>query len=222
MVQSKGWDWENANQSAWLKPTEDSYYLSQVWKEKGYSKLLDLGTGLGRHAVHFAKNGFDVSAVDISDYGIRHLISWAENEKLPIKAVTGDMLHLPSPDKEFDCVFAYHVVSHSVTPGEQMIISEIERVLKRDGEIFLSFCSKESIDFQEAQGDRIDGNTVIYQKEPEVGVPHFYADLADIIKLLHNFSITKVRHTEYCSLDLHNRHKRMYYYVNAVYSPIGR
>ena len=57
MVQSKGWDWENANQSAWLKPTEDSYYLWQVWKEKGYSKLLDLGTGLGRHAVHFAKNG---------------------------------------------------------------------------------------------------------------------------------------------------------------------
>lgn len=47
MVQSKGWDWENANQSAWLNPTEDSYYLSQVWKEKGYSKLLDLGTGLG-------------------------------------------------------------------------------------------------------------------------------------------------------------------------------
>ena len=42
MVQSKGWDWENANQSAWLKPTEDSYYLSQVWKEKGYSKLLEL------------------------------------------------------------------------------------------------------------------------------------------------------------------------------------
>ena len=31
-----------SNQSAWLKPTEDSYYLSQVWKEKGYSKLLDL------------------------------------------------------------------------------------------------------------------------------------------------------------------------------------
>lgn len=103
-----------------------------------------------------------------------------------------------------------------------MIISEIERVLKRDGEIFLSFCSKESMDFQEAQADRIDGNTVIYQKEPEVGVPHFYADLADIIKLLHNFSITKVRHTEYCSLDLHNRHKRMYYYVNAVYSPAGQ
>ena len=46
MVQSKGWDWENANQSAWLKPTEDSYYLSQVWKEKGYSKLLDLGIDL--------------------------------------------------------------------------------------------------------------------------------------------------------------------------------
>ncbi len=42
-------------QSAWLKPQEDSYYLSQVWKEKGYSKLLNLGTGLGHHAGSFCK-----------------------------------------------------------------------------------------------------------------------------------------------------------------------
>ena len=28
MVDSKGWEWEKANQSPWLKPTDDVYYLA--------------------------------------------------------------------------------------------------------------------------------------------------------------------------------------------------
>ncbi len=219
MIQSKGWDWENAEQAAWLKPTEDSYYLSHIWREKGYKQLLDLGSGLGRHAIYFARKGFEVSAVDISGYGISHLLSWAEAENLPVKAVTGDMLHLPYPDNCFDCIFAYHVISHSDTQGVETIISEIERVLKRDGEIFLSFCSKESTDYLEKGAEKIDGNTVVCRKEPEAGVAHFYADTADIIRLLHNFTITKIRHTEYCPLDLQTKQIDKYYYVNAVFSP---
>lgn len=41
MVNSKGWDWENADKSPWLKPTEDCYYLANRWKEKGFSTILD-------------------------------------------------------------------------------------------------------------------------------------------------------------------------------------
>ena len=81
MVQSKGWDWENVidtEYSVHLHPTEYGYYLAHKWKEAGYQSILDLGTGLGRHAICFAQSGLKVSAMDISEYGIQHLKSCAK------------------------------------------------------------------------------------------------------------------------------------------------
>ena len=82
MVESKGWEWEKADQSPWLKPTDQVYYLAHKWTESGFKKILDLGSGLGRHSIFFAQQGFDVSALDISEYGIYHLKEWSKNENL--------------------------------------------------------------------------------------------------------------------------------------------
>jgi len=218
MEKSKGWDWEIADKSAWLEPTEDCYYLANKWKEKGYNHVLDLGAGLGRHAVFFAKQGFVVSAIDISEYGIEHLKTWAANERLNINADKGDILSLPYPDKTFDCIFAYHVMSHTDTTGLKKAVSEIERVLKVKGEIFLSFCSKESPEFTDEKIHKIDKNTIICQEEYEMGIPHIYVDLDDILNLLANFKIEKIRNTQYCRLNGDNDRTGRYYYVNAVLS----
>jgi len=42
MVDSKGWEWEKANQSPWLRPTDDVYYLANKWLELGFKNILDL------------------------------------------------------------------------------------------------------------------------------------------------------------------------------------
>ena len=220
MVQSKGWDWENVidtEYSVHLQPTEYGYYLAHKWKEAGYQSILDLGAGLGRHAICFAQSGLKVSAMDISEYGIQHLQSWAENERLDIDTRVGDMMSLPYPDQSFDCVFAYHVISHSDTTGIQKIIHEIERVLKPNGEVFLSFSSKETTDFIEAVRPKIDDNTMLWQDGPDVGAsPICYVDLSDIFQLLSRFKVYSVKHTEYCRLDATNKRRNMYYYVSAI------
>lgn len=155
--------------------------------------------------------------MDISDYGIQHLRSWAANENLNIDTCVGDMLSLPYKDKNFDCVFAYHVISHSDTAGVKKIIGEIERVLKPKGEVLLSFCSKETTVFMESLFPKLDENTLICQDEPEIGAPHFYVDLPGILDLLSDFDIKSVKHTEYCKLDIQKNHrKEMYYYVSAA------
>jgi SAM-dependent methyltransferase len=171
---------------------------------------------LGRHAICFAKHGLKVSAIDISDYGIQHLRTWAENEHLSIDTCIGDMLSLPYDDESFDCVFAYHVISHSDTAGVKKIIKQIERVLKPHGEVLLSFCSKDTTLFIESLFPKLDENTLICQDEPEIGAPHFYVDLPGILELMSNFNIELVKHTEFCNLDLQNNLKEKYYYVNAV------
>lgn len=219
MIKSKGWDWENVKKgeySAHLTPIEYTYYYANIWKDKGCKTVLDLGTGLGRHAICFAKHGLRVSAIDISEYGIKHLQSWAENENLKIDAKVGDMLDLPYEDNKFDCLFAYHVISHSDTMGIKKIIKEIERVLKPKGEVFLSFSSKETTDFIEAVRPKIDDNTLFWNDGTDIdGSPLFYANVPDILELLSNFDDIFIRHTEYCNLDINNKSKTKYYYVSA-------
>lgn len=215
MVESKGWDWEKANQSPWLKPTDDVYYLNNKWSELGFKKVLDLGAGLGRHSIFFAQQGFDVSALDISDYGVNYLKEWSKKENLDIDAKVGDMVSLPYKDNYFDCVFAYHSISHADTEGINKVISEIERVLKKGGEIYTSMCSKESWDFSKSGFPKIDENTVLNKEDgPENNVPHFYANREDILSIFHKFDIERIRHIDYCYLN-HENIDCKYYYING-------
>lgn len=215
MVDSKGWEWEKAKQSPWLKPTDDCYYLANKWSELGFKKILDLGAGLGRHSIYFAKQGFNVSAIDISEYAVNHIKAWSENEGLDIDVKYGDMISLPFGDNSFDCVFAYHAISHTDTAGTKKTISEIERVLKQGGEVLASMCSKESWEFAKAGFPKIDDSTVLNTLDgPDKDVPHFYADCDDILDLFHNFDIERVRHTDYCILN-NEKQDNKYYYINA-------
>lgn len=144
MTISKGWEWEKENNPIWLSPSEESYYLENRWKEAGFTNILDFGCGLGRHSILFAKNGFKVSSFDLSVEAVKHLEKWAERENLKIDTKVTDMLSLPYADNFFDCIFAFHVISHTDTEGMKIIISEIKRVLKSGGEIYLTLCSKDT------------------------------------------------------------------------------
>lgn len=110
---SKAWDWNKEGDTIWLKPSEESYYVVNDWREKGVKDILDFGCGLGRHSVFFAKQGFNVSAFDLSTEATTHLGEWAEREKLSVDIKNADMLNLPYKDNSFDGVFAYHVISHT-------------------------------------------------------------------------------------------------------------
>lgn len=191
-----------ASQSHWLKPSEDSVYFAHKWSNSGHRKVLDLGAGLGRHSILFAKQGLEVSALDISDYAMNHLNEWAKKENVSIHTTVGDMTELPYKDQSFDCVFVYHAISHSDTPGVKKIIGEIERVLRQGGELYTSMCSKESCEFRQSGFPKIDDNTLLHTEDgPEKNVPHFYADVDDILGLLHNFTIEKIRLVDYCYLN---------------------
>lgn len=153
---SKAWDWKKNENSIWFKPSEISYYLVNRWTELGYKDFLDFGCGLGRHSIHFAKHGFNVTSFDLSQDGVTHTTEWAKKENLKVTASTMDMLKLEYPKNSFDCIFAYHVISHTTSKGILKIIDEIKRVLKPSGEIYLTLCSKDTWAFKEAGFPKVD------------------------------------------------------------------
>lgn len=217
MTESKAWNWKEETGSIWLKPSEDSYYIAERWKEKGYKDVLDFGCGLGRHSVFFAKHGFNVSAFDLSEEGVNHLEQWAENECFNIDTTVADMLCLPYEDSSFDCIFAYHVISHTDTVGMIKIKSEISRILKPGGEIYFTLCSKDTWSFKNAGYPKIDENTVVKTAEgPEKGIPHFYVDLKDILSLFDDYEIDRIRHTDDCYFSGNEQNSKHYFILAGL------
>jgi len=223
MAISKAWNWKEKTSPIWLKPSEESYYVANRWKENGYKDVLDFGCGLGRHSIYFAKQGFNVFAFDLSQEGINHLDKWAKEESLTIQMTVADMLSLPYEENAFDCIFALHVISHTDTLGMKKILSEISRILKPNGEIYLTLCSKDTWSFKDAGYPKVDVNTVIKTEEgPEKGIPHFYVTLQDILKLFEDFEIERIRHTDDCYFEGREQNSKHYFILAKSKSPNER
>ena len=204
MVESKAWDWKNIQSESWLKPSEDSFYYAAKWCAEGRVRLLDLGCGMGRHPIFFDANGFKVTALDLSEYGVNHLREWQKKNGVDFRAVVGDMKKLPFADNAFDCIYSYHVLSHTDTEGIKLIMSEIHRVLRPGGEIFFDLCAKDAWQYTECIGDRIDDNTIRFTGGAEDGIPHFFADEAQMRELLSGFNINVLRHIDTLKTPLYS------------------
>lgn len=173
MVKSKAWNWDSLDVSWWEEPAAEVYPLLSRWKKERFNKFLDLGCGIGRHSVLFAQNGFKVDAFDLSEEGINSLDELAKNKKLPISLKVGDMLSLPYEDNKFDCLIASHVIYHSDDDGIKKVISEIKRVLKKNGEAFITFNSQRTDTYKDTDNKHISKNTIIINKGHEAGIPHY-------------------------------------------------
>jgi len=193
----KAWSWELSTDPVWEEAAEDLYYPAARWAAKGFRRVLDLGCGLGRNAILFAERGFEVAAVDLSPLAVAKTEEKAAARGLSLRTAVCDMAALPFPDGAFDCLFAYHVVSHTDSAGIGGILAEMGRVVRRGGELYATFCSKESPSFASGRHPRLDGNTILKTEGPEVEIPHYYSDEASLRKVLAaaGFRVEKLRHT---------------------------
>lgn len=73
------------------EPNNLSRRLVELLIGKNKGKLIDLGCGEGQDIIHFAKHGFDVVGLDISEPGLRKARSWAEQEGLKINTVQASL-----------------------------------------------------------------------------------------------------------------------------------
>ena len=199
MVDSKAWNWDvvkGDHERYWQEPAVESYYLIDRWLGQGKKDFLDLGCGLGRHTIQFAKAGFNTSGFDLSETSITKTREYAEKTGVAIDLKVGDMLELPYGDDSFDCVYCRNVISHTDTAGMRKIVSELKRILRENGECYLTLGSKQTWGFQQ-DWPMVDENTKIRVEDgPENGIPHFYADYDLILDLFKDFNIVKIFQVE--------------------------
>ena len=210
---SKPWDWTKVNnKKIWLEPDAQCYLYAAKWAKEGKKDILDLGCGLGRHSIYFAKSNFNVTATDLSKDAIEYLDKYKHEENLEINTVIADMLSLPFEDNSFDAVFAFHSISHTDSKGIKEILSEIRRVLRPDGAVFLTMCSKDTWSFTNAHPPYIlDNNTIIKESGLETGIPHFYVDEDDIKELFKDFMLVDIKYVSHRYFDNDWQDTKHYY-----------
>src|SRR5271169_140919 len=101
-ITTKAWDKRFKKEGKiFEEPHEDLPRIASLLKEQGAKRLLDLGSGTGRHVVYLAKRGFSVFGLDNSPAGIRIAKSCISSEGLKADLQVQDMTEIFPYRKEF-------------------------------------------------------------------------------------------------------------------------
>jgi SAM-dependent methyltransferase len=152
------------------EPYPRFYELVRTFKDYGYSAILDLGCGNGRHTVHLAKEGFDITDLDISPTGLRLTQEWLAGEGQHAPLILADMRSpLPIRDGAFDGLLSTQVIHHALLAEVRKSIGEIWRLLKPGG---LAFVTVAGCIHDDEEHVEIEPGTFIPQSGFEAGLPH--------------------------------------------------
>ncbi|MFC2136516.1 methyltransferase domain-containing protein [Bacteroidota bacterium] len=187
----KSWDpvWEKIFSSqSWGKypPEELVIFISRHYgKElnKKEIKILDLGCGTGAATWFIAREGYDAYGVDASETGIKIAKERLKSENLNATFTVQDFIDLDYPDNYFDCVVDVMALLANNLDNLQIIMKEINRVIKSDGRMFSMLFSDKCSFFESAREIKNRGFMHFFKKD-------------ELIKLFSNFKTINIETTD--------------------------
>ncbi len=108
-------------------------WISQIiLKHYPHAKVLDVGCGAGLLSNPLAKQGLDVTGIDLSENSLT--VAKMYDATKTVKYLHADAEKLPFENESFDVVCALDLLEHVENP--ETVILEAARVLKKDGLFF--------------------------------------------------------------------------------------
>ena len=171
--------------------SKEAVKADKLFKKYSLKIILDLGCGTGRNIRYFVKEGYTVSGCDCSNEAL-------ELSKLPgIKLCS--MSKLPYNNNSFDAVFCNHVIQHGLINQIKETISEIKRVTKDNGLIYLVTSSTKSS--KNRLGKEIEKNTRINVGGLDSKIPHHFFTIQELRNLFTECHIKRA-YQYYCQSEL--------------------
>jgi SAM-dependent methyltransferase len=163
------------------------------------ARVLDLGSGVGRHALALARGNFAVTALDAAPEGNAALRTTAKAEGLHVETVEGRMTALPFPDAAFDHVLSWNVIYHGDETVVAAAIAEIARVLRPGGTFLGTMLSarRVPVELAKAPGREISRNTWVFEGEGDKVHPHYFCDAARLLRLFDGFEPLRIEDREH-------------------------
>ena len=120
-----------------LEPSFPAKKAIKLFKEQKIKKIIELGAGLGRDTIFFAKNSIHVEALDYSPSAIKVINEKAEKQNLSnyISTKIFDIRKkLPFEDNSIEACFSHMLYCMALTKSDlNRLNNEIYRVLKPNG-----------------------------------------------------------------------------------------
>ncbi len=95
------------------------------------TKVLDIGCGEGKDAVYMAQKGYEVSAFDLTENGIRKTIALAENRGVKINAYVDD-INTFDTDEQYDIIYSTGTVQYLFDENKEGFFKKLDKIIKPD------------------------------------------------------------------------------------------
>ena len=119
------------------EPSDLAFRAVDIFRKNGCRKVLELGCGQGRDTCLFAKEGFQVIALDYSESGICQMRERTKEMCLDknVECVCQDLrAGIPLPDGSVDAVYSHMLLTMELWEKDiQFILDECRRVLRPGG-----------------------------------------------------------------------------------------
>ncbi len=116
--------------------------MSYIHRYAPRGRLLELGAGTGRYSIALAREGYEVTAVELVEHNLDTLRRNAAGVK-GLTAMQGDALDLSRfPDNSFDTVLLFGPMYHLYEPADvHRALDEAIRVIRPGGVVLTAFLS---------------------------------------------------------------------------------
>lgn len=192
----------NRSRQGQLEYVTTMNYIRRLAKEG--SRILEIGAGTGRYSIALAKEGYDVTAVELVEHNLDVLKKNSDGMK-NIQSFQGDALDMGRfADNMFDITLVFGPLYHLYDEKDvHKALDEAIRVTKKDGVILVAFLSVYSILFD----NYLNGTLITGLKENFADgykVRHFEEQLFtgyDIVEFEQLFEGKNVEHTATVAVD---------------------
>jgi len=175
------------------KPHPDMERIANLFIEEGIKRILDLGCGTGRHLLFLLKKGFEIYGLDGSPNGLEIAKNWLNKENLSSELTCQKIEQkLPYKDGFFDAVVSIQVIHHNLMKDILFTVNEIERILRKEGFIFLTFPLPKIFYLKKENMKKVETRTYIPLKGPEKGLPHHFFTILELKKVFRAFKLTEI------------------------------
>jgi ubiquinone/menaquinone biosynthesis C-methylase UbiE len=126
-------EWKLAYNEAWKHRNNDCVEETDAELILGAlglpGSVLEVGAGVGTLAIRMAREGYDVTGVDVSSEALKRAAERAQQERVDVRWREGFAEALPFPDKSFDYVTCCHTLEHVKDLAKAA--GELKRIARR-------------------------------------------------------------------------------------------
>jgi ubiquinone/menaquinone biosynthesis C-methylase UbiE len=152
-------------------------------------KILDCGAGGKTPPLSlFRQHNFQTYGIDLDENAVKDAMKFGDELGQSLNIAVGDMTDLPFEDCSFDFVYSYNSIFHMKKNNIEKAVTELKRVLKPNGLMFVNFLSiddfrcGEGPDLGDNQFEQMDDEPVIHSYYGHHEADQYFDDMALLVK----------------------------------------